>query len=125
MNPKYDKFEIGKPKIVDKPWGRELWLAHTDKYAGKILEVNKGAQLSIQYHEKKMESMYILSGKMLITNGKNETVMNEGDCVKIEPGQVHRIKALEDVRVIEVSSPELDDVVRLEDDYGREGTKEP
>jgi len=124
MNPRYEEFKIGKPKIIPKPWGRELWLVQTDKYAGKILEINKGTQLSLQYHEEKKESMFMLKGEMIMTNGKNETVMKEGDCVTIEPGQVHRLIAKTDVRVIEVSTPELHDVVRMQDEYDREGKKE-
>lgn len=113
------KMQFNEVKVVDKPWGRELWLAVEDEYAGKILEVNKGSRLSHQYHERKKESMYVLDGRMKITVNDVDHVLKQGDSITLKPGDRHRIEALEDLRIIEVSTPELDDVVRLEDDYSR------
>jgi mannose-6-phosphate isomerase-like protein (cupin superfamily) len=111
-------------KIVEKPWGRELWLAHTDKYALKIIEVKKGTRSSLQYHVKKHEHIYIDSGIVQVEwendQGNMETLMlRPGDVIENQPGRRHRTMAIEDARLIEVSTPELDDVVRLEDDYKR------
>ena len=106
-------------KVVGKPWGRELWLAVEGEYAGKILEVRGGCRLSLQHHVRKKESMFVLSGSVkLFVDGK-DLILKEGDSVTIEPGEVHRLEALSDARVVEFSTPELDDVVRHEDDYGR------
>lgn len=107
------------PEVVEKPWGREIWFAHEREYAGKILEVNEGERLSLQYHEKKKETMYVLSGEMKLTLDGEERVLREGDSVTINPGQKHRIEAVTPVRIAEVSTPQLDDVVRIEDDYER------
>ena len=113
-------------KIKEKPWGREVWFAHTDKYAGKILEVKKNARLSLQYHEKKCETYYVLQGKFRLTyateeQNLKELILNPGDKFDIFPYTIHRIEGLEDSKIFEVSSPELDDVVKLADDYGRSG----
>ena len=107
------------PKVVPKPWGREVWYAHEEKYAGKILEVTKGHRLSLQKHERKQETMYLLSGKVLYHLNGTDFEMNPGDCLTVRPGDIHRLTALEDVVMLEVSTPELDDVIRLEDNYGR------
>lgn len=112
--------------IKPKPWGREVWFAHTERYAGKILEVTKGHRLSLQYHEYKMETQYIYSGKVKLTYGEKEDkleekILNVGDKFDIKPYTIHRIEAIEDSQIFEVSSPELDDVVKLADDYGRTG----
>ncbi len=111
-------------KIVKKPWGEERWLAHTDCYAGKILIVKKGYRLSLQYHQKKHETLYVDEGVVKFTIGKREPleekILRAGDIIEIPPGTRHRIEALEDAKIFEVSTPELDDVVRLSDDYGRE-----
>ena len=108
---------------VDKPWGHELHWAKTDRYVGKILHVKKGHALSLQYHNKKDETMYLYSGKMLLETEQEGQLlrweMSPGDSVHITPTTVHRITAIEDCDVLEVSTPELDDVVRLEDRYGR------
>jgi mannose-6-phosphate isomerase len=112
------------PRRVDKPWGHELWFAHTDSYAGKLLHVRGGERLSIQYHEAKEETSYLLSGRLRVSQGENADSLS---ATEIEPGAVwhnapqvvHTIEALEDSVVVEVSTPELDDVVRLADDYGR------
>jgi mannose-6-phosphate isomerase-like protein (cupin superfamily) len=108
---------------VSKPWGYELIWAQTNRYVGKILHINRGESLSYQYHRVKDETIRLLSGVLemdLETNGKREKVqLNPGDCLHIVPGMKHRMSAVEDCDVLEVSTPELDDVVRLEDRYGR------
>jgi len=120
------------PKRVDKPWGYELWWARTERYVGKILHVNKGHSLSLQYHNVKDETIMVQSGVLLLETGAvNQTsdlrqlTMKPGDVFHITPGTVHRMNALEDCDIAEVSTPELDDVVRLEDRYGRAGTSKP
>ena len=116
-------------KIVNKPWGEERWLAHTDKYAGKIIIVKKGHRLSMQYHNVKHETQYIDAGRVMVEiekEGKREVkILGPGEILEIPPGTKHRIEALEDAKIFEVSTPELDDVVRISDDYGRENTSEP
>jgi quercetin dioxygenase-like cupin family protein len=106
-------------KIVDKPWGREVWLCVENEYAGKILEIKKGCRTSLQYHNKKKESMYVLEGVLKITYPGGETVLKKGESITMNPGDRHRLCAVEELILIEVSTPELDDVVRLEDDHGR------
>lgn len=110
---------VARPKIVPKPWGREIWYAHEEHYAGKILEVTKGHALSLQRHERKQETMYLQSGRVLYHLNGAEFEMQPGDCLTVRPGDVHRLIALEDVVMLEVSTPELNDVIRLEDRYGR------
>jgi len=112
------------PKLVEKPWGEELWFAATPLYAGKLLRVRAGHRLSLQYHRRKDESSYLLSGRALIAQGPSAEEMVEreigpGECWRNEPGSLHRFEALEDAVVVEVSTPELEDVVRVEDRYGR------
>ncbi len=112
------------PRRVEKPWGHEIWFAHTDHYAGKLLYVNAGHRLSVQYHEAKDESSYLLSGRLLLSTGNDPdrleaTEISGGAAWRNEPGALHTIEALEDSVVVEVSTPELDDVVRLSDRYGR------
>ena len=111
---------------VDKPWGYELRWAKTDRYVGKIIHISKGHALSLQYHNIKDETIYLWSGKMLFEMDINGTLttreMSPGDAVHVTPPTVHRMTAIEDCDVFEVSTPELDDVVRLEDRYGRSGT---
>ena len=109
---------------VEKPWGYELIWAKTDKYVGKILHINKGHQLSLQYHKLKEETIYVQSGKLQFLleddNGVHQTLILEpGQSAHTKPLRVHRMTALEDCDIFEVSTPELDDVVRLQDDYGR------
>jgi mannose-6-phosphate isomerase len=115
-------------EIVEKPWGYELVWAHTDKYVGKVLHINKGESLSYQYHVVKDETIRLLSGTMnmdLETDGVKRTInLKIGDCLHITPGMKHRMSAIEDCDVLEVSTPELDDVIRLEDRYGRITPKE-
>jgi mannose-6-phosphate isomerase len=118
------------PRRVDKPWGHELWFALTDRYAGKLLHVRAGQRLSVQYHDEKDETSYLLSGRLLLSRGPSAdsmvtTELAAGAVWRNEPRQVHTIEALEDAVVVEVSTPELDDVVRLTDDYGRIGTSAP
>jgi mannose-6-phosphate isomerase-like protein (cupin superfamily) len=118
------------PRRVEKPWGHELWFALTDRYAGKLLHVRAGQRLSVQYHEEKDETSYLLSGRLLLSRGASAdsleaTELAAGAIWRNQPGQVHTIEALEDVVVVEVSTPELDDVVRVSDDYGRAGTSAP
>lgn len=114
------------PRRVEKPWGHELWFAHTERYAGKLLHVDAGHRLSVQYHERKDETSYLLSGRLLLSQGEDARRLKEveictGAVWRNEPGVVHTIEALEDSVVLEVSTPELEDVVRLADRYGREG----
>jgi len=110
---------------VDKPWGHEIRWAINDKYLGKILYINSGERLSRQYHEIKDETIHVLNGTLIIEIGKDEDlfshVLSEGDSFRIKPNTIHRFRAPDSsaVRLIEVSTPEIDDVVRLEDDYGR------
>lgn len=113
-----------EPKRIEKPWGYEVWWAHTDSYAGKLLIVNAGHALSLQYHREKDEASYLLSGKLRLRQGKTADSIDErevepGQTWRNEPGVVHSIEALEDSVVLEVSTPHLDDVVRLQDRYGR------
>ena len=115
---------------VEKPWGWELIWAHTDHYVGKILFVREGHSLSLQFHKEKDESWYVESGRAKLELGPagqpvlNTEVIGPGATFHFVPGTVHRVTALEDTTILEVSTPHLDDVVRLEDAYGREGTSE-
>ena len=116
---------------VDKPWGYELIWALTEAYAGKLLFVRKGESLSLQFHNVKDESWYVLDGRArLELGGVGEGILEDeviatGAAFRFRPGTVHRVTALEDTTILEVSTPHLDDVVRLEDRYGREGTSQP
>jgi mannose-6-phosphate isomerase len=119
-----------EPRRVDKPWGYELVWAETDTYVGKILFVKAGESLSLQFHREKDESWLIQSGRAKVELGSagdavlNEEVVAGGATFRFRPGTVHRITALEDTTIVEVSTAHLDDVVRLEDRYGREGTSD-
>jgi mannose-6-phosphate isomerase-like protein (cupin superfamily) len=118
------------PRRVEKPWGWELIWALTDAYAGKLLFVRAGQALSLQYHEHKDESWYVQEGRAALELGTvggelTEHEIGSGDVFHFVPGTVHRVRALEDTLIVEVSTADLDDVVRLRDDYGREGTSEP
>ena len=109
---------------VDKPWGYELIFAHTDRYAGKVLHVDPGQALSLQYHETKDETLYMHTGEVLLVVEEEgemvEHTLAAGECYRIRPHQKHRMVAgPEGCDILEVSTPELDDVVRLEDRYGR------
>jgi mannose-6-phosphate isomerase len=111
---------------VEKPWGHELIWAHTDRYVAKILHITRGHKLSRQYHLVKDETLMVHAGAMDLEIGQGDALetrrMNPGDVFHVTPGTIHRMIAVQDVDVLEVSTPELDDVVRLEDAYGREGT---
>jgi mannose-6-phosphate isomerase len=116
--------EKALPREVPKPWGSEVWFAHTEHYAGKILRVRAGERLSIQYHEEKDETSYVLSGRVLVSQGESaealiDRELGPGESWRNTPGLVHTLEAIEDTEILEVSTPQLDDVVRLEDRYGR------
>ena len=118
------------PRRVEKPWGWELVWAETDAYVGKLLFVRAGESLSLQYHEVKDESWLVHEGRARLelgdVGGELEAIeIATGDAFRFRPGTLHRVTALEDTLVLETSTPQLDDVVRLEDRYGREGTSAP
>jgi mannose-6-phosphate isomerase len=119
-----DQFAF-EPERVEKPWGYELIWAQSEHYAGKLLSVNAGHALSLQFHREKDESWYVLEGRAELefaAPGEKTTsseIVTPGSAFRITPGTVHRIRALEDTVIAEVSTPHLDDVVRLEDSYGR------
>ncbi|NHZ70145.1 MAG: cupin domain-containing protein [Proteobacteria bacterium] len=112
---------------TEKPWGYELLWSHTDHYAGKIIHINAGKRLSLQYHDHKHESVLVVSGTLLLHLGQGDdariVTLEVGESADIPVGHIHRFAAPEDsdVEIIEVSTPQLDDVVRLEDDYNRAG----
>jgi len=116
---------------VPKPWGHETIWAHTDRYVGKILHITAGQALSVQYHERKDETVYLLQGEMkywVQLPGDTELrdqLLTAGQSFRITPGTIHYMEAVTDCDVLEASTPELDDVVRLKDRYGREGTSAP
>lgn len=112
--------ETAGARVVDKPWGRETWWAVTDRYAGKVIEVMAGHSLSLQLHERKLETMFFVEGSGTMHLGGRDLPIEPGLCVTIPPGTVHRVAAATRTVFIEVSTPELDDVVRLADAYGRE-----
>jgi len=111
------------PRRVEKPWGYELIWAHAESYVGKILHIKAGHALSLQYHRVKDETVHLLSGAMRFEydrgEGRSDVILQAGESVRIRPGMVHRMVALSDCDVLEASTPQLDDVVRLEDRYGR------
>ncbi|HYV19246.1 MAG TPA: cupin domain-containing protein [Verrucomicrobiae bacterium] len=123
------------PKRIPKPWGEEILFAHTGRYAGKVLKIRRGESLSLQYHERKDEALYLFSGRVSVTLGAPGDAegtspvevrrLEPGDSLHLPAGTRHRLEAAEDAILFEVSTPELDDVVRLEDRYGRAGTSEP
>jgi len=113
-----------QPERVEKPWGHELIWARTERYVGKVLHVKAGHSLSLQYHERKDETIHVLRGELRFWVGPSaaaleEVPLPEGTSWRIRPGTVHRMEAVTDVDILEASTPELDDVVRLEDRYGR------
>ena len=119
-----------RARRVDKPWGHELIWVHTDRYVGKILVIETGRRLSLQRHIVKDEAIYVLSGRLRLfledELGELRTEeMGPGDHRHVPVGRTHRYEAIERCELMEVSTPELDDVVRIEDDYGREGTSSP
>jgi mannose-6-phosphate isomerase-like protein (cupin superfamily) len=114
---------------VPKPWGHETIWAHTDRYVGKILHINAGQALSVQYHNKKDETVHLLSGELIyrvkLGDQLEDMRLKSGQSFRITPGTVHQMEAITDCDVLEASTSELDDVVRLTDRYGREGTSAP
>ena len=118
------------PRRVEKPWGWELIWAHTDRYVGKILHIAAGQALSVQYHERKDETVHLLQGELIYWVQQEDGELRDmqlrtGDSFRITPGTIHYMEAVTDCDVLEASTPELDDVVRLKDRYGREGTNAP
>jgi len=116
-------------RIVQKPWGHETIWAHSDRYVGKVLHIKAGHALSVQYHNRKDETIHLLSGEMIyrVQEGGVLTDMRlrAGESWRNEPGVIHQMEAVTDCDVLEASTPDLDDVVRLSDRYGREGTSAP
>ncbi|HEX9606794.1 MAG TPA: cupin domain-containing protein [Gemmatimonadaceae bacterium] len=123
----------GRAKVthVAKPWGHETIWAQTERYVGKILHINAGHELSVQYHNRKDETVYLLWGEMIFRVQRegddilDDVQLNVGESFRITPGTIHQMIAVTDCDVLEVSTPEVDDIVRLSDKYGREGTTEP
>jgi mannose-6-phosphate isomerase len=105
---------------IPKPWGRELLLCRNSMYAFKMIEIQKGGALSLQYHRRKHETMYFLEGRAEFIEGDLAFVAEKGRVIEIPPNTIHRVTAKEFTRIFEVSTPELDDVVRIKDEYGRE-----
>jgi mannose-6-phosphate isomerase len=120
-----------EPRRVDKPWGHEVVWAEAEDYVGKLLVVEAGRSLSLQYHVEKDEAWYVQAGRARLEVGEvgdDELAAGEigpGDCFRFPPGTVHRVTALEQTTIVEVSTPQLDDVVRMADEYGRAGTSAP
>jgi mannose-6-phosphate isomerase-like protein (cupin superfamily) len=116
---------------VAKPWGHEIIWALSERYVGKILHINAGHELSVQYHNRKDETIYLLSGEIIYrVQREGDDILDDvklrlGESFRIVPGTIHQMIAVTDCDVLEVSTPEIDDVVRLSDKYGREGTTEP
>jgi len=118
------------PRHIAKPWGHEVIWAWTEKYVGKILVLETGKRLSFQYHERKDEWIRVIEGRLRLTLENDAGVVEErelgpGENARVAIGRRHRYEAIERCTFIEVSTPELEDVVRLEDDFGREGTNAP
>jgi mannose-6-phosphate isomerase len=121
---------VTSTRRVAKPWGHELIWALTDRYCGKLLVIETGKRLSLQRHEVKDEWIHVLSGRLRLFLEDDDGVLaveelGPGDGAHVPTGRIHRYEAIERAELIEVSTPELDDVVRIEDDYGREGTSAP
>jgi mannose-6-phosphate isomerase-like protein (cupin superfamily) len=125
---------LQSPKIVLKPWGREIWYAEQAAYAGKVLEISAGKRLSLQYHERKTETLYLLSGRVIVTfrplvagetpaaakvSVEHEHTWEAGQALHIPVHTIHRFAAVTDTVLLEVSTPDLTDVVRLQDDFAR------
>jgi mannose-6-phosphate isomerase len=116
--------KFDQPKRVEKPWGYELWWAQTDRYVGKLLHVKAGHRLSLQYHEVKDETIHLWSGELTLVldedgSGLVERRIQPGQSYHVKPGTKHRMIAITDCDILEASTPEVEDVVRLEDSYGR------
>jgi mannose-6-phosphate isomerase len=116
-------------RVVPKPWGHEVIWAHTEAYVGKLLHIKAGHSLSMQYHNQKDETLYLLRGEMRYRvdtgEGLREVSLQKGESFRNTPGTIHQMEAVTDCDVLEASTPHLDDVVRLTDRYGREGTTAP
>jgi quercetin dioxygenase-like cupin family protein len=116
-------------KFVQKPWGHEVIWAHTELYVGKVLHIKAGHSLSVQYHNQKDETIHLLRGEMVYRvdsgNGLKDVPLKAGESFRNTPGTIHQMEAVTDCDVLEASTPHLDDVVRLTDRYGREGTTAP
>lgn len=116
-------------KFVQKPWGHEVIWAHTELYVGKVLHIKAGHSLSVQYHNEKDETIHLLRGEMIYRvdsgNGLEDVPLQVGESFRNTPGTIHQMEAVTDCDVLEASTPHLDDVVRLTDRYGREGTTAP
>jgi mannose-6-phosphate isomerase-like protein (cupin superfamily) len=125
---------LQSPKIVPKPWGREIWYADQSAYAGKVLEITAGKRLSLQYHERKTETLYLLSGRVTVTyrplgatetpsansvSSEHEYLWEPGSVLHIPARTIHRFQAITDAVLLEVSTPDLTDVIRLQDDFAR------
>jgi mannose-6-phosphate isomerase len=129
--PKQSTRGSGRAEVVrvEKPWGYEIIWAHTDRYVGKILHINAGHALSVQYHETKDETVYLLSGELIYRVWENDRPkdvgLKVGQAFRIMPHTIHQMEAVTDCDVLEASTPHLHDVVRLQDRYGREGTSAP
>ena len=122
--------EPSLPRRVPKPWGEELIWALTDRYCGKLITIETGRRLSLQYHEQKDEAIYVTAGRLLLhidddAGALTTRELGPGDAAHIAVGRRHRYEAIERVELVEVSTPELGDVVRVEDDFGRAGTSTP
>ncbi len=115
--------------VVDKPWGHERIWARSERYVGKVLHIKAGQELSLQYHNKKDETVHLLSGELVyrvkLADTLDDVHLKVGESFRITPGTVHQMLAVTDCDVLEVSTPETDDVVRISDRYGREGTTAP
>lgn len=116
-----------EPKRVEKPWGYEIWFAHTEQYVGKVIHINEGFKLSLQYHQEKDETLHCFQGNAVLVYEKEgvlvEEVMKQGRSFHVSPGTKHRLKGGEGgCDILEASTSQIEDVVRLEDDYGRSGT---
>jgi mannose-6-phosphate isomerase len=114
-----------RPKRVEKPWGHELWWGQTDRYVGKLLHITAGSQLSLQFHRQKDETIHLFRGEMILVLEEDGQLVDHpmlaGQSFRVHPGTVHRMRAVTDCDVLEVSTPEVEDVVRVQDDYGRSG----
>lgn len=116
-------------RVVPKPWGHETIWAQTERYVGKVLHIKAGHALSVQYHNVKDETVHLLNGEMVyrvqMSDALEDMHLQAGESFRITPHTIHQMEAVTDCDVLEVSTPELDDVVRLSDRYGREGTNAP
>jgi len=116
-------------QVVNKPWGYERIWAQSERYVGKVLHINAGEELSLQYHNRKDETVHLLSGELVyrvkLGDALEDVKLAQGESFRITPGTVHQMAAVTDCEILEVSTPEVNDIVRLSDRYGREGTTAP